>query len=255
MEGKKKQQPTNSFVAGAIALLFLIIGYEAALFMHRAAVLRLAANRDRPDTVYVMVPSLTETDSSLSLRMTKEKLRTTKNERKTTKNERKTTEDERRMTEEGTVIRKEAPREEAVVEVREKAAPRKVENFRFNPNTVSVEDLCRLGFSRKQAQAIENYRLKGGRFPRKKDFAKSFVVADSVYARLEPYIDIPLIDLNRADSVELLALPGIGPYFSGKIVRYREKIKGYTSVDQLLEIYRFDQEKLDGIRDLVTVSP
>ena len=223
MEGKKKQQPTSSFVAGAIALLFLIIGYEAAMFMHRAAVLHLAANRDRPDTVYVLVPSGPERDSSTA--------------------------------KERSVVRKEPPRQEAVVEVREKAAPRKVENFRFNPNTASVEDLQRLGFSRKQAQVIENYRLKGGRFARKKDFAKSFVVADSVYARLEPYIDIPLIDLNRADSAQLLALPGIGPYFAGKIVRYRQKIKGYTSVDQLLEIYRFDQEKLDGIRDLVTVSP
>ena len=236
MEGKKKQQPTSSFVAGAIALLFLIIGYEAALFMHRAAVLHLAANRDRPDTVYVMVPAEPGRDSSHSLRTTEERLRT-------------------RGKEERTAIRKEAPREEAVVEVREKAEPRKVESFRFNPNTVSVEDLQRLGFSRKQAQVIENYRLKGGHFPRKKDFARSFVVADSVYARLEPYIDIPLIDLNKVDSAQLLALPGIGPYFAGKIVRYREKIKGYTSVDQLLEIYRFDQEKLDGIRDLVTVSP
>ena len=234
MEGKKNQQPTSSFVAGAIALLFLIIGYEAALFMHRAAVLHLAANRDRPDTVYVMVPSNPERDSSPSPGKTEAKHKTAK---------------------ERTVVRKEPPRQEAVVEVREKAVPRKVENFRFNPNTASVEDLQRLGFSRKQAQVIENYRLKGGRFARKKDFAKSFVVADSVYARLEPYIDIPLIDLNRADSAQLLALPGIGPYFAGKIVRYRQKIKGYTSVDQLLEIYRFDQEKLDGIRDLVTVSP
>ena len=234
MEGKKKQQPTSSFVAGAIALLFLIIGYEAALFMHRAAVLHLAANRDRPDTVYVLVPSGPERDSSPLPQKTEAEHKTAK---------------------ERSVVRKEPPRQEAVVEVREKAAPRKVENFRFNPNAASVEDLQRLGFSRKQAQVIENYRLKGGRFARKKDFARSFVVADSVYARLEPYIDIPLIDLNRADSAQLLALPGIGPYFAGKIVRYREKTGGYTSVEQLLEIYRFDQEKLDGIRDLVTVSP
>ena len=53
-EGKKKQQPTSSFVVGAIALVFLIIGYEAALFIHKAAVLRIAANRDHPDTVYVV---------------------------------------------------------------------------------------------------------------------------------------------------------------------------------------------------------
>ena len=54
MEGKKNQQPTSSFVTGAIALVFLIIGYEVALFVHKAAILRIAANRDHPDTVYVI---------------------------------------------------------------------------------------------------------------------------------------------------------------------------------------------------------
>ena len=138
--------------------------------------------------------------------------------------------------------------------VREKAAPRRVESFRFNPNTVSVEDLQRLGFSLKQAQSIDNYRLKGGRFRRPSDFAKSFVVSDSVFQRLKPYIDIPLLDINRADSASLLALPGIGPYFAGKIVSYREKLGGYSSVEQLLEIYHFDADKLAGLRDLVTCS-
>ena len=42
-----------SFKVGAIALAFLIIGYQAALFTTRAARLRLEANRDHPDTVFV----------------------------------------------------------------------------------------------------------------------------------------------------------------------------------------------------------
>jgi DNA uptake protein ComE-like DNA-binding protein len=229
MEGKKKQTPTSSFVAGAIALLFLIIGYEVALFVHKAAVLRIAANRDHPDTVYVyerfpVKPGMT--DSTVMA-------------------------DPDRPS----IVRHEAPHEPAVVAVREKVAPRKVESFRFNPNTVSVEDLQRLGFSQKQAQSIENYRNKGGRFRRPADFAKSFVVADSVYKRLEKYIDIPLLDINKADSVALLALPGIGPYFAGKMVNYRERLGGYSSPDQLLEIYHFDQAKLDGLKDLITCSP
>jgi len=224
MEGKKKQTPTSSFVAGAIALLFLIIGYEVALFVHKAAVLRIAANRDHPDTVYVyerfpVKPGMTDS------------------------------------TDRPSIVRHEAPHEPAVVAVREKVAPRKVESFRFNPNTVSVEDLQRLGFSQKQAQSIENYRNKGGRFRCPADFAKSFVVADSVYKRLEKYIDIPLLDINKADSVALLALPGIGPYFAGKMVNYRERLGGYSSPDQLLEIYHFDQAKLDGLKDLITCSP
>ena len=132
--------------------------------------------------------------------------------------------------------------------------PRTYESFRFNPNTVSVSDLCRLGFSLKQANSIDNYRKKGGRFKRKQDFAKSFVVADSVYRRLEKYIDIPLLDLNAADSAAFDELPGIGGYFAAKIVEYRGRLGGYSCPEQLLDIYHFDAEKLAKIRDLVEVK-
>lgn len=103
--------------------------------------------------------------------------------------------------------------------------PRTYENFRFNPNVVSVNDLRRLGFSLKQAESIDNYRKKGGRFRRKEDFAKSYVVADSVYRRLEKYIDIPLLDINRADSAEFDALPGIGGYFAAKVVGVQVSVR------------------------------
>ena len=43
----------SSFKTGAIALAFLVLGFELALFVHRAAESRIVANRDRPDTVYV----------------------------------------------------------------------------------------------------------------------------------------------------------------------------------------------------------
>ena len=236
MEGKKNQTPTSSFVAGAIALLFLIIGYEVALFVHKAAVLRIAANRDHPDTVYVYEGHTPEEEVPF---ITKKKADVPQE-----------------ASSSGTmrIIRHNAPHEPAVVAVREKTAPRRVESFRFNPNTVSVEDLQRLGFSQKQAQAIDNYRNKGGRYRRPSDFAKSFVVADSIYKRLEPYIDIPLLDINKADSAALLALPGIGPYYAGKIVQYRAQLGGYSTPEQLLEIYRFDREKLDGLQDLITCS-
>ena len=134
-------------------------------------------------------------------------------------------------------------------------ATRRVESFRFNPNTVSVEDLIRLGFSEKQAQAIDNYRAKGGRFRRKADFAKSYVVADSVFRRLERFIDIPKVDLNRADSAALDALPGIGPWFAARIVSYRAELGGYSYPEQLMDIYRFDREKYDALSDLVFCSP
>ena len=139
--------------------------------------------------------------------------------------------------------------------VRQNIPRRKVESFRFNPNTVSDEDLQRLGFSPKQAASIVNYRLKGGRFRRKSDFAKSFVVSDSVFRRLEPFIDIPLVDLNLADSAAFDALPGIGGWFAKAMIQYRERLGGYSCPEQLLEIRNFDREKYDGLSDLICVNP
>ena len=229
-EGKRQKTLKSSFTTGAIALVFLIIGFETALFIHKAAVTRLVADRDRPDTVYVVQRIRPKAESAQEQEAPSEETDTV-------------------------YYRKPADRSPDAVRIREKASPRRVESFRFNPNTVSLEDLMRLGFSEKQAQSILNYRAKGGRFRRPADFAKSYVVADSVFDRLEPYIDIPRIDLNQADSAAFETLPGIGPYFAAKMVSYRTSLGGYSHPEQLLEIYHFDREKYDALKDLISCSP
>ncbi len=221
---EKKEGPSESFVMGAVALVFLVIGYQTALFIHHASVTRIAAVRDEPDTVYVYVERPSQTQSGA---VTPQVLKTERHHSA------------------------HSSRAEAV---RRKAPRARVESFRFDPNTVSVDDLCRLGFSIKQAESIDNYRRKGGRFRRKEDFAKSFVVADSVYRRLESFIDIPLVDLNIADSAAFDALPGIGGWFAAKILEHRKALRGYSYKEQLMDIYRFDQEKFDALSDLVTVD-
>ena len=213
MDKKSKQKSglSESFIMGVIAIVFLIVGYQTALFIHNAAITKIVADRDQPDTVYVY-PQTSE------------------------------------------AVRSNSPHSPRAENVRANAPRKKVENFTFNPNTVSVDDLCRLGFSQKQAQSIVNYRAKGGTFHRKSDFAESFVVSDSIFKRLEPYIDIPLVDLNVADSAALDALPGIGGWYAARMVEYRNRLGGYSYKEQLMDIYRFDQDKFDGLSDLVTVS-
>lgn len=246
---KKRNGLSASFITGSIALVFLIIGYQVALFVHKAAVTRLVANRDQPDTVYVYVSEdcSSSEDTPLVAKKGDNAPRRVSSSRKNAEGDAAGSSPK--------VQRKNAPHSPEAVKVREKAVPRRVENFRFNPNTVSVEDLQRLGFSEKQAQAIDHYRQKGGRFSRPADFAKSYVVADSVFERLKPFIDIPLLDINKADSTALLVLPGIGPFFAGKVVQYRTQLGGYSTPEQLMEIWHFDQEKYEDLRDLITCSP
>ena len=229
MRNDHEKRPSESVVMGVVALVFLVIGYQVALFVHRAAVLKIEANRDRPDTVYVYRDVISKNEVSDAVVYSKN-------------------------VQEEKVVRKAAEHSPKVTAVRENLPMKKVESFRFDPNTVSHEDLCRLGFTPKQAQSIMAYRQKGGRFRRKADFAKSYVVSDSVYARLESYIDIPLLDLNLADSADFDALPGIGGWFASKMVAYRETLKGYSYAEQLMDIWKFDQQKFDALSDLITVD-
>ena len=216
MKRNDEKRPSESFVLGVVALVFLMIGYRVSAFVYKASVARIVANRDEPDTVYVY-RNVGGTDEVGETRYNSVH----------------------------------SPVAEAI---RQNAPRKKVESFRFDPNTASADDLCRLGFTPKQAQSIINYREKGGRFRRKSDFAKSFVVSDSIYRRLERYIDIPLVDLNLADSAGFDALPGIGGWYASKMVEYRKSLRGYSYPEQLMDIKNFDQERFDALKDLIIVS-
>lgn len=314
-DGKKR--PSASFVTGAIALAFLITGYQTALFVHRAAALKVVSDMTSPDTVFVyadgeafsgdksgsgdMVSGRNSARASWGYSGDKagnrDMVKSGGNPNRVSggysagdswdgsssgsRSGRNSISDPRRISKDASNVsgyhdsessedrsrqsgsnatqnyryeKRPGNHPEAAAKLAAAYTPRTYESFRFNPNTVSVSDLCRLGFSLKQANSIDNYRKKGGRFKRKQDFAKSFVVADSVYRRLEKYIDIPLLDLNAADSAAFDELPGIGGYFAAKMVEYRGRLGGYSCPEQLLDIYHFDAEKLAKIRDLVEVK-
>lgn len=268
MKDDDKNKPSAAvFKVGAIALAFLIVGYQAALFMARAGKLRLEANRDRPDTVYVHYGDASEQytqvpddDAAVEVALPGDIISSSRPRKRAGpaaggRGRGPAQQDGWRgkLPDGATTTRRNAPHSEYVEAYRRET--RRVESFRFNPNTVSVEDLIRLGFSEKQAAAIDRYRASGGRFRRKADFAKSFVVADSVYRRLERFIDIPKVDLNRADSAALDDLPGIGAWYAKRILAYRAELGGYSFPEQLLDIYRFDREKYDALADLVFCSP
>ena len=48
------------------------------------------------------------------------------------------------------------------------------------------------------------------------------------------------ININEADSVAWVALPGIGPGFSKRILSFRERLGGFASAEQLKEVYGID---------------
>lgn len=54
--------------------------------------------------------------------------------------------------------------------------------------------------------------------------------------------EILQVDINLADSVQLEALPGIGPTLASRIIKYRKLLGGFYQVNQLKDIYGMNEE-------------
>ncbi|HYV95781.1 MAG TPA: helix-hairpin-helix domain-containing protein [Chitinophagales bacterium] len=160
-----------------------------------------------------------------------------------------------------------------------KMPDRSAQLFSFDPNTASTNDFKNLGLGDKLIKTILNYRSKGAKFFAKEDFKKIYGLSSEDYNRLEPYIQITsqqknssapttknhslaaslhaqpsLLDLNRADSVQLVALPGIGPVLSSRILKFRDKLGGFYSVDQLKEVYGMTEDNFVLAKEKISVN-
>lgn len=137
--------------------------------------------------------------------------------------------------------------------------------FFFNPNTIKEDEMKMLGFSEKIIRNIINYRNAGGKFYTKESLKKIYGINDSIYNKLSPYILIEItekknqnfeadenkntlkfskksVELNTADTLELEQLKGIGKVLSVRIVKYRNRLGGFYSIEQLKEVYGINEE-------------
>jgi competence protein ComEA len=142
--------------------------------------------------------------------------------------------------------------------------------FLFDPNKATNQDFQRLGLSEKQIKTIRNYLGKSGSFRSKDDFFKIYGLSEQQKLILSDYIRIEAnpeesrtkeelvpeirIELNSADSVVLEQLPGIGEKLSKRIVKYRDILGGFYSLDQLHEVYGLNEQTIKGIEGFITVD-
>ena len=136
--------------------------------------------------------------------------------------------------------------------------------FNFDPNSASQDELQSLGFSEKLASRLINYRSKGGKFKIKSDMLKLYGMDSVLYTRISSYIQLPdqfekpkfekkefttltkpkekpqKFNLNEADTIQLEKIYGIGPALAKRIVKYRDKLGGFVSQEQLKEVYGLD---------------
>ena len=164
------------------------------------------------------------------------------------------------------------------------AVPGRTENrFPFDPNTADSTELLALGLAPWQVRSIYRYRAKGGVFRSREDFGRVYGLTQKQYRELAPYVRIGAdyqpydyannrapyptthrqamgsasvrhyptklrqgehIELNEADTTQLMKVPGIGRYYAKEIAFRRKYLGGFYSAEQLLEIADFPKETL-----------
>ena len=162
-----------------------------------------------------------------------------------------------------------------------------IKYFNFDPNTITKSNLLKLGLSNQQAQTLINYRNAGGVFIKPIDLKKIYSIDNKMYEKLYPFIEInknasnkttgkpsklkktelitasstkvnnePIIqvELNTADSIDLIKLNGIGPKLAKRIVSYRNFLGGYYKVEQLHEVYGLKVETYNIIKNSISID-
>lgn len=140
----------------------------------------------------------------------------------------------------------------------------------FNPNFISDYKAYILGISAEQLSRLQSFREMGKYVNSAKEFQEVTGVSDSLLATIEPLFKFPdwvtqkktgypssynnnptakIIkkDLNTATAEDLLPIRGIGEKLSERILKYRERLGGFSSKKQLGEIYGLSEEVISEI--------
>ncbi|MFZ1686048.1 MAG: helix-hairpin-helix domain-containing protein [Flavobacteriales bacterium] len=159
----------------------------------------------------------------------------------------------------------------------------------FDPNDLDEAGWMKLGLTQRQASGIMRYVERGGHFRSKADVRKMYSIRPEQFEQLKSFILLPdstasrqfdrtqkewpkaskrwdrsdsalrksgstrheplVVEVNTSDTLGLVELPGVGPAFARGIVKYRDKLGGYVSLDQLSEVFVL-KDKPDAVARL-----
>ncbi|WNB17813.1 helix-hairpin-helix domain-containing protein [Marivirga arenosa] len=173
-----------------------------------------------------------------------------------------------------------------IVEIEKRIVKQKEEenNFKtFNLNTSTADEIVEAGLPNYLAERIVNYRGKVAPFSEKTDLLKIYGIDSAYYLRLSSFIKVTKsensisefnisenieiksstygkanfkdkreiikpFDINKADASQLQKIYGIGPSYSERIIKYRNLLGGFSSLNQLKEVYGLKKESIDSIK-------
>lgn len=139
--------------------------------------------------------------------------------------------------------------------------------YPFNPNFISDEKAYRYGMTLEQIKRLRNFRNQGKFANSVKEFQMITGISDSVLNAMAPHFKFPewvtnpssnyfkskwkefpkketlkVLDINLATKEDLMKVVGIGDAISDRIIKQKELLGGFVSMDQMEEIWGLSPE-------------
>lgn len=160
----------------------------------------------------------------------------------------------------------------------------------FNPNTADSISLIKLGLRSYGVSNLIKYRRTGARLNTCEDLKRIYGISERDIERILPYCEIPKpaprvkrktykkksfqkksydespskkyaqrqkpnnININEATAEDLQAIRGIGPILSQRIVKFRNSLGGFRSIEQLYDVYGLDREVIDKNLSIINLK-
>lgn len=118
-----------------------------------------------------------------------------------------------------------------------------------DPNIATVQELVNLGVEKYAAENWVKFTNAGAKIHSKSDLEKIYGLESKTLEDINHLMMYPVrknkfrkkalmpFDINSGVAGDFASIPGIGKILSERIVKFRDKLGGFHSTDQLLEVY------------------
>jgi len=156
---------------------------------------------------------------------------------------------------------------------------RKPKLFPFNPNYITDFKGYQLGMTTDEIDRLHNYRKQNKWINSVKDFKEVTKISDSLLAIISPYFKFPdwvvkrenqkknktaetssfekpiyskvyktsTNDINKATQQDFETVSGLGEVLATRIIKYRNKLQGYSLSSQLYEVWGVNKETANEV--------
>ena len=153
---------------------------------------------------------------------------------------------------------------------------RKPKTYPFNPNYITDYKGERLGMSLKEIERLIAFRKTNKFINSSNEFQQVTKVSDTLLNKIAPYFKFPswvvkrkqaskyfvqegnrsknkykksisTTDINKATAEDFKTISGIGKSFSERIIKYRNKLQGFSFNSQLKEVWGLEAEVAEKV--------